>query len=147
VAAKMAAGLLLATNRAFPMSRLFSAFQHGSRNALPKTVPEKTVVVFACLVTVTSFFGISWAYMCSRVQDVNLEKAAAHIALIQPSLDADPRLKYVKLFPFTAHDGCLKVDGFVDSEQALDDLRRIVAKSNPPVLTTFSVAVIPENSQ
>ena len=101
----------------------------------------KLTVTIAALVTVAS---LTWLLVYPRTQGWNMERARTHIAVIQPAIRADARFQNVEVAPYTKDNGCLLVHGYVTSEQALNDLRRIIDGSKSPVLTRFTVSVIPD---
>jgi spermidine/putrescine-binding protein len=104
---------------------------------------DKAKIAMASLAIAASLALTAAAYIFSQQQGIHMQKAAEHIPRLEPSIRADSRFQNVQLQPFTSDNGCLLVRGFVESNQALEDLRHIVEKSNPPVVTKFVVDVIP----
>jgi ferric-dicitrate binding protein FerR (iron transport regulator) len=76
----------------------------------------------------------------------NLQLADEHAAKLQPTLDADPRFRGVRLTHYTGEGGCLAAVGTVASAADLRDLQRLVIASRPPTKVIFTeVFVEPSN--
>jgi hypothetical protein len=78
-----------------------------------------------------------------RGQTRNLAAAGRHIPVLLPALRKDARFAALELFPFTGGDGCLLVRGTLNSESDLEDLKRLIETSKPPVAVLYGVVVIP----
>jgi len=63
--------------------------------------------------------------------------------LLEQIVQSHPEFRDVKFDPSTAHNGCLMVLGWVDTEEELSDLKSIVTNSRPPVFVGYMVKVTP----
>lgn len=109
-----------------------------------KVSSRHIVIATSAIIIVVSLTWIINAALLSKRQDWNMEKAARHIAVIEPAIRADARFSHVDLTAGTVDNGCLWLHGFVDSERAKADLFKIVTNSHPPVFTRYEVIVIPD---
>lgn len=109
-----------------------------------KLARRTAIIVAATSIVAASLVFITYTFIASQTQGWNMQKAERHIALVQPAIRADARFQHVDLAAFTSDNGCLLIQGYVTTEQALSDLQRIIAQSRPPVLTKFAVYVIPD---
>jgi hypothetical protein len=69
----------------------------------------------------------------------HMNLARKHGLLLERMMQSHPEFRDVKFEPSTAHNGCLVVLGWVETEAELSDLKIIVTNSKPPVFVFYSV--------
>ena len=98
------------------------------------------------------FYGsiIAAVFLCwilfgenSISQSWHMNLAGKHGLLLEQIVQSHPKFRDVKFEPGTAHNGCLMVLGWVESEEELSDLKSIVTNSRPPVFVGYMVQVTP----
>jgi hypothetical protein len=75
----------------------------------------------------------------SIMQSWHMNLARKHGLLLEKTVESNPEFRDVKFEPSTAHNGCLVVLGWVETEAELSDLKSIVTNSKPPVFVFYSV--------
>lgn len=73
----------------------------------------------------------------------NMAAAERHIPVLQAVLERDSRFTNLALRPYTGHDGSLKISGELYADADLQDLKKIVEASKPPVAVVYAVPVFP----
>jgi hypothetical protein len=73
----------------------------------------------------------------------NMEKARAHAPKVTALLHADTRFADVQAAQFSGQGGSLAVHGYVSTVTALQDLKRLVESTSPPVRVLWFVRVLP----
>ena len=73
----------------------------------------------------------------------NIALADEHTTILRPMIEKEPRFANIQISSFTGSGGSLSVRGYVTSEEDMSDLKKMVAKSTPPVEVMYFVKVIP----
>lgn len=76
-------------------------------------------------------------------QRENMEKARLHAPKVTAVLRADPRFADVQATEFSGLGGSLGIHGYVATEASLQDLKRLVEATYPPVKVAWLVHVFP----
>lgn len=75
-------------------------------------------------------------------QMANIAAAERHLPSLQKLLKADGRFDEIELMGFTGSGGSIRVNGTVESEEALQALKVIVLSSNPPVTVLYHASIL-----
>jgi hypothetical protein len=73
----------------------------------------------------------------------NMAAAERHIPILLPLLQKDSRFTNFTVSVFTGQNGSLIIDGQLYSEKDLQDLKKMVDSSSPPVAVVYNVRVYP----
>lgn len=74
-------------------------------------------------------------------QMIRLQKAEEHIIVIESQLKTDKRFAEIKAGRYTGNGGSIKVIGVVSPSRGIEDLKRLIAETSPPVPVSFLVGV------
>ena len=75
----------------------------------------------------------------------NVEAARRHAVVVAPLVAKDKRFDVVRVSEWWSGQGYLLVSGFVDTEADLQDLKRLIASTRPPVAVAWQVEVVGTN--
>jgi hypothetical protein len=100
------------------------------------------------IIAIVAMFGIGVVLFIRHFSPLNpqLQNMAAaerHIPILQAVLERDSRFTNLALRPYTSHDGSLKISGELYADADLQDLKKIVEASKPPVAVVYAVPVLP----
>jgi len=93
-------------------------------------------VILAVIVVGTAIY---YPFSPGGRQQRNMDRAARHIPAIKAQIAGDARFADITLNPYTGNGGSLLVLGEVPSEDDVEALKAIVAKTNPPTPVAFVV--------
>src|SRR6266404_3464340 len=98
-------------------------------------------------IVIITILGVAAVLLIQRFgpfprQMANIAAAERHIPKLLPMLQKDSRFISIKLHSFTGSDGSLMVSGELFSESDLQDLKKIVEASKPPVAVVYNVPVL-----
>jgi hypothetical protein len=103
------------------------------------------------IVVVTLVVGIAGLWIIvesplnpAALQHRNLVLAEQHLKSHAAVLENDPRFRCVEVHLETARDGGIGISGYVASDADLTSLKAIWEQTKPPVVTYYSVEVLPE---
>jgi len=95
-----------------------------------------------CLGVIAALFSIAWWRAPGHVQRRNLARVDRYLTLMGPLVENRPEFERVRWITFTADDGCLLVDGEVDSPLVLEELGALVLAHPCPRPVRWHVAVV-----
>jgi hypothetical protein len=100
------------------------------------------------IIAIVTMLGVAAVLLIQRFgpfprQMENIAAAEQHIQVLQPMLRQDPRFTNIALHSFTGSGGSLMVAGGLFSETDLQDLKKLVEASKPPVTVVYNVIVCP----
>lgn len=75
-------------------------------------------------------------------QAVHMRSAALHLPRVNEVLQGEPRFGKLKAVVYTGFDGCILIDGEVQTGQDARDARSLVNESMPPVAVAWQVKVL-----
>jgi hypothetical protein len=97
---------------------------------------KQTVLLVVAVVLFGIAAAIYWQWLEARQavqqQIKNMELAEAHLPALRRAIAGDRRFRDVTVSVGDAFDGCFVVLANVETEQAMDDLRRLLEATNPP---------------
>jgi hypothetical protein len=99
------------------------------------------------LISIAVVISVVIVRLIGDPQVENMAKARAHAPKVVALLLSDARFAEVKAEEFTGHDGSLIIRSAVYSETDLQDLKRIVESTSPPVHVVWAVAYPPMTKQ
>ena len=99
------------------------------------------------MILLVTFVGIAlvrWAQVAGpHARQMNrLSLARLHADKYQPLIKSDARFKSVRLDAYTGEGGCFMVHGVVATTNDLEELKREIEATEPPVPTQWRVRVI-----
>jgi hypothetical protein len=108
---------------------------------------NRSFIRWAKIISMAIGIGLGAGMLMPARQDPtqarNMTMATEHIPIVNRILEKDIRFTEIKLYAYTGNDGCLGVTGVVYSQRALDDLKKAVESTAPPVPVHWTVRVFP----
>jgi hypothetical protein len=78
-----------------------------------------------------------WPFTPAGRQQRNMHLAAIYAVKLREIIGNNPQISRLELEPYTGAGGSLMVNAVVDNEKTEEELKKIVAESNPPVRVVF----------
>ena len=106
------------------------------------------IVAIAGIGYISVFYFLYYSPNSPRNKEArNRAMAKEHIPVVTEVLEKDKRFGKIRLIPYTGEGGCLGVFGDVDSQSTMDDLKKLVQSTDPPVFVHWEVNIIPPDKQ
>ena len=113
----------------------------ASTNALSRIT--KAVLAVAVFLCAFIFARRLWFPHTSEGQrHANVAAARQHALVVAPVVAKDKRFEVVRVSEWWSGQGYFLVSGFVDTEADLQDLKRLIASTHPPVAVAWQVEVV-----
>ena len=108
----------------------------------PRGVVRPSRGFLICLGAVAVLFPVAWWLAPMNNQRRNMALVDRYVALIHPLVDGRPEFERVRWITYTANDGCLLIDGEVDSSGVLEELGALVLAHPCPRPMRWNVEVV-----
>ena len=102
--------------------------------------PSRGFIV--CLWVIAVLFAMGWWFAPGNVQTRNMGRVARYVDSVRPLAADRAEFGRIRWIVYTADDGCLLVDGEVDSVAILAELRALVSAHPCPRPVRWNVDVV-----